>query len=61
MSKKVEPGTRIGAIRNARDDGKIVYFYGYGTYSEEIPPADPKGERGMIDFVHSANVTNPNG
>lgn len=54
---RCEIGDRVGAIRNSDND--VVYLYGYGTYAEEVPPADPRGKRGMVDFVHAANVTNP--
>jgi len=40
-------------------DKDTVWLYGYGTYAEEIPPADPQGKRGMVDFVHAARVMNP--
>jgi len=55
--RTAEEGERVGAILKATDEK--VYLFGYGTYSEEIPPPDPQGKRGMVDFVHSANVTNP--
>lgn len=57
MKGRCRVGDRVGAIRNG--EGTTAYFYGYGTYSEEVPPADPQGKRGMVDFVHAANVTNP--
>jgi len=51
-------GDRVGAIRNMDDE--TAWVFGYGVYDgEEVPPEDEKGERGMIDFVHAANVTNP--
>jgi len=57
MLNKCKTGDRVGAIGKA--DCERAYIYGFGTYSEEIPPPDPRGERGMVDFVHHANVTNP--
>lgn len=56
-NRMAKEGDRIGAMQKATDDE--VYLFGYGTYSEEIPPADPKGQRGMVDFTHHAGVTNP--
>lgn len=54
---KAKKGDRIGAIKKANKDK--VWLFGYGVYDEGIPPADPKGERGLVDFVHHAHVTNP--
>jgi hypothetical protein len=56
MKNKI--GDRFGAIQ--KTDEKTVYLFGYGVYvGDEVPPADLKGERGMMSMLHEAKVDNP--